>query len=292
MPPSPSASLHFEVITLFPELFDSFLATSLIGKAVVAGLLRVDRTSPRAFGLGRHHAVDDAPYGGGPGMVMRPEPLAAAIESVEAERGPCHRVLLSPQGRLFDQRAAESLSRAGRVLLICGRYEGIDERVAALFAQEVLSIGDYVLSGGEVAAQVIIEAAGRLVPGVVGKTESTLDESHTAGRLEYPHYTRPPTFRGLSVPDVLLSGDHAAVDAWRQRESFARTHERRPDLIAKYPPADAERSWLGAPSRGSAKYPVGEKGKGADGHDSKDDGKDGAENGEGRNRGGGNDPWG
>jgi tRNA (guanine37-N1)-methyltransferase len=249
-----SAPLHFEVITLFPELFDSFLATSLMGKAVTAGLVRVDRTNPREFGVGRHRSVDDSPYGGGPGMVMRPEPLAAAIEQVEAVRGPCHRVLLSPQGRLFDQRSAEALSRAGRVLLLCGRYEGIDERIPALFAHEILSIGDFVLSGGEVAAQVVIEAACRLVPGVLGKTESTVDESHAAGRLEYPHYTRPPTFRGLSVPDILLSGNHAAIAAWRRKESLVRTQDRRPDLLAKIPPDEGERATLDATrlERGSA----------------------------------------
>jgi tRNA (guanine37-N1)-methyltransferase len=236
--------LHFELITLFPELFDSFLSASLLGKAIDGGLIAVSRTNPREQGLGRHRSVDDSPYGGGPGMVLRPEPLAAAIEAVEAARGPAHRVLLSPQGRLFTQAVAAELVARPRILLICGRYEGVDERVATLFAHDVLSIGDYVLSGGELAAAVVIEAVARLCPGVVGKCESTVQESFSAGRLEHPHYTRPPEFRGLKVPDVLLSGDHAAIAAWRQEQSFWRTRERRPDLFAGHPPDPAEQKLL------------------------------------------------
>jgi tRNA (guanine37-N1)-methyltransferase len=235
--PAPAASprLHFELVTLFPELFDSFLAQSLIGKAIASGLIAVSRTNLRDFGLGRHRAVDDSPYGGGPGMVLRPEPLAAAIDHIEAERGRAHRVLLSPQGRLFDQAAAATLATRGRVLLICGRYEGIDERVSSLYADEVLSVGDFVLCGGELAAAVVIEATARLCPGVIGKNESTVDESFSAGRLEYPQYTRPPEFRGLAVPEVLLSGDHAAIAAWRAEESLRRTEAVRPDLVTRHP---------------------------------------------------------
>jgi tRNA (guanine37-N1)-methyltransferase len=234
-------TVHFELVTLFPELFDSFLATSLLGKAIGAGLVAVTRTNPRDFGLGRHRSVDDAPYGGGPGMVLRPEPLSAAIDHIEQARGSTHRLLLSPQGKLFDQALAARLAAMPRVLLICGRYEGIDERVAQLYAHDVVSIGDYVLSGGELAAAVVIEATARLCPGVIGKSESTVDESFSAGRLEYPHYTRPPEFRGLSVPEVLLSGDHAAIAAWRRREAFRRTRRVRPDLIDRHPPAPDER---------------------------------------------------
>jgi tRNA (guanine37-N1)-methyltransferase len=239
--------LHFEILTLFPELFDSFLTASLLGKAIEAGLVAVTRTNPRDFGVGKHRSVDDSPYGGGPGMVMRPEPLAAAVEAVEAARGPCHRILLSPQGRLFDQPMAEALVQCPRILLMCGRYEGIDERVASLFAHEVISIGDYVLSGGEVAAAVMVEAVSRLVPGVIGKNESVVDESHAAGRLEYPHYTRPPEFRGQAVPDVLLSGDHAVIEAWRRRESLRRTIDRRPDLVDRHPLTQDEKRLLGEP---------------------------------------------
>jgi tRNA (guanine37-N1)-methyltransferase len=242
---TPAPGLHFEVLTLFPELFDSFLTASLLGKAIEGGLVAVSRTNPRDHGLGRHRSVDDAPYGGGPGMVLRPEPLAATIEQVEAARGPTHRVLLSPQGRLFTQSLAAELASRPRIMLICGRYEGIDERVATLFAHDVVSIGDYVLSGGEVAAAVVIEAVARLLPGVVGKCESTVEESFSGGRLEYPHYTRPPEFRGLKVPDVLVSGDHAAIAAWRREQSLRRTQERRPDLLATHPPDDQERTLLG-----------------------------------------------
>lgn len=238
--PAGGPALTVEIVTLFPELFDSLLGASLLGKAIAAGLVAVHRTNPRDFAAGRHKNVDDAPYGGGPGMVMRPEPLTAAVEHAIAARGPAHRVLLSPAGRLFDQARAEAFAARGRLLLVCGRYEGIDERVAELCADEVLSIGDYVLSGGEVAAAVIVEAVARLVPGVLGKGESAEDESFSRARLEYPHYTRPPSFRGRDVPPVLLSGDHAAVAAWRARQALERTRERRPDLLARRPPTDDE----------------------------------------------------
>ncbi len=241
---SDPAAITFELITLFPELFDSFLAASLLGTAVASGLVVVERTQLRDFGIGKHRLVDDSPYGGGPGMVLRPEPLAAAIEHVEAARGACHRIVLSPQGRVFDQAAAARLAGAGRVMFLCGRYEGIDERVSTLFAHEVFSIGDFVLSGGEIAAAVMIEAMTRLIPGVIGKCESTSDESFGAGRLEYPHWTRPREFRGLAVPDVMISGDHAAIDAFRQRESLRRTILRRPDLLSRVAPTDAERKVL------------------------------------------------
>lgn len=243
---SETPRLHFEVITLFAELFDSFLDASLLGKAIASGLIGVSRTNPRDFAPGKHKSVDDTPYGGGPGMVLRPEPVAAAIDHVEATRGPTHRVLLTPQGRLFDQSVAADLATKPRVMLICGRYEGIDERIAQLYAHDVLSIGDYVLSGGELPAAVIIEAVSRLVPGVIGKAESAVDESFSlsAGRLEYPHYTRPPEFRGLNVPEVLLSGDHAAIEAWRRREGLRRTLERRPELAQAHPLSEAERALL------------------------------------------------
>ncbi len=247
--PSAEQRLHVELVTLFPELFDSFLSASLLGKAIAAGLVAVTRTNPREAGLGRHRSVDDSPYGGGPGMVLRPEPLATTIDEIEAARGPTHRVLLSPQGRLFDQALAAQLAARPRLLLICGRYEGVDERIATLYAHDVISIGDYVLSGGELAAAVIIEAVSRLIPGVVGKSESTVDESHAAGRLEYPHYTRPPDFRGLKVPDVLLSGDHAAIAAWRRQQSLLRTRARRPDLLATHPPDTDEQKLLAAADR-------------------------------------------
>lgn len=244
MTTSDAVGLHVELLTLFPEFFDSVLTTSLLGKAIVAGLVRVDRTNFRDFGVGKHKSVDDSPYGGGPGMVLRPEPLAAAIEAVEAARGPTHRVVLSPQGRPFTQAIAADLATRPRLMLICGRYEGFDERIPTLFAHDIVSVGDFVLSGGEVAAAVVIETVSRLLPGVLGKSESTVDESFSTGRLEYPHFTRPPEFRGHRVPDVLVSGDHAVIEAWRRCESIRRTRDRRPDLIAAHPITEAEQRLL------------------------------------------------
>jgi tRNA (guanine37-N1)-methyltransferase len=238
----PAPLLDVELLTLFPEMFDSFLAASLLGRAIESGIVRVSRTSPRDFARGRHRQVDDSPYGGGPGMILRPEPLAAAIEAAQAERGRAHRVLLSPSGRLFDQALAAELAGRGRLMLICGRYEGVDERITDLFADDIVSIGDYVLAGGEMAAAVVIEAVARLVPGVLGCEASTLDESFSAGRLEYPQWTRPTAFRGLSVPEVLLSGNHAQVENWRRLESLRRTQARRPDLLLRHPPTDEEKA--------------------------------------------------
>ena len=241
-PPAPL--LDVELLSLFPEIFTSFLQTSLIGKAIEHGIVRVACINPRDFAHGRHRQVDDASYGGGPGMILRPEPLAAAIEEVEAKRGRAHRVLLSPAGRLFDQALAQELAGRGRLMLVCGRYEGMDERISDLFADEIISIGDYVLAGGEVAAMVLVDAVARLIPGVLGCNESTADESFSAGRLEYPQWTRPPVFRGLPVPEVLLSGNHAQVASWRRLESLRRTQARRPDLILRYPLKEDEQALL------------------------------------------------
>jgi tRNA (guanine37-N1)-methyltransferase len=241
---SPAPRLDVEIVSLFPEIFDSFLCTSLLGKAVESGIVRVTRTSPRDFAQGRHRKVDDASYGGGPGMVLRPEPVAAAIEAVEVARGRAYRVLLSPSGRLFDQALAVDFARRGRLMLICGRYEGVDERIADLFADEVVSIGDYVLAGGEMAAAVVIEATARLVPGVLGCEASTVDESFSTGRLEYPQWTRPPSFRGRDVPEILLSGNHAQVARYRRLESLRRTEARRPELYLRYPLTEEEKSLL------------------------------------------------
>jgi tRNA (guanine37-N1)-methyltransferase len=247
---APAPLLDVELLSLFPEIFTSFLHTSLVGKAVENGIVRVACTNPRDFARGRHRQVDDSSYGGGPGMILRPEPVAAAIEEVEATRGRAHRVLLSPAGRLFDQALAQEWAGRGRLMLVCGRYEGVDERIADLFADEVVSIGDYVLAGGEVAAMVIVDAVARLVPGVLGCGASTSDESFSAGRLEYPQWTRPPVFRGLEVPEVLLSGNHAQVASWRRLESLRRTQARRPDLIPRYPLSEDEIALL---SGGSTK---------------------------------------
>ena len=223
--------MHIDVITLFPSLFVEPLRVSLLGRAVEAGVITVVTHDLRSHGLGRHRTVDDEPYGGGAGMVMRPEPISAAVEAV---RGPeSHVVLLSPRGARFDHAAAQRLAELRQLVLICGRYEGIDERVSELVAEEELSIGDYIVSGGELPALVVIEAVTRLVPGVLGNEESLTSESHRAGVLEHPHYTRPPEWRGHRVPDVLLSGNHRAIEEWRRGESERITRERRPDLAAE-----------------------------------------------------------
>jgi tRNA (guanine37-N1)-methyltransferase len=222
--------LKIDVITLFPEIFDVPLKTSLLGRAIETDLLDVGVTNLRDFGLGAHRSVDDEPYGGGAGMVMRPEPVFAAVESVKKENS--HSVLLSPRGALFDHAKAKEFARLEHLVLICGRYEGVDERVALHLATEEISIGDFVLSGGEVAALCVIEAVSRLIPGVLGNSASLTSESHAAGLLEYPQYTRPAEFRGWSVPEILTSGDHGAVDRWRRERSEEITRERRPDLLS------------------------------------------------------------
>lgn len=220
--------MRIDVITVFPELFAPFFSTSLLGKAIEAGRLQVGTTNLRDFGLGPHRSVDDEPYGGGAGMVMRPEPIFEAVGAVAGTSG--HIVLLSARGKRFEQQDAARLARESHVVLICGRYEGVDERVADHLADEELSIGDYVLYGGEVAAMVVIEAVSRLLPGVLGNAESLRSESHADGLLEYPQYTRPASFRGWSVPEVLLSGDHAAVERWRRDRAEEITAYRRSDL--------------------------------------------------------------
>ena len=225
--------MEFHVITLFPEMFESPFRGGMIGRAIEQGLIKLYLHPLRPFGLGNYKQVDDAPYGGGSGMVMRPEPLAAAIDAVIGERPKLWKILMTPQGDVFDHAMARDLAnKPDGVLLIAGRYEGIDERVRSLVDQEV-SIGDYVLSGGELPAMVVIEAVGRLLPGVLGNPESLAEESFTSGGLEYPQYTRPEEFRGMRVPDILLSGDHGKVRAWRAAEAKKRTARRRPDLKSR-----------------------------------------------------------
>jgi tRNA (guanine37-N1)-methyltransferase len=210
-------------------MFPGPLAESITGRALSDGLVGLFTVDPRSFARDRHRTVDDYPYGGGPGMVMRPGPLVEAVESV---RRPDSRVLLlSPGGRVFSQAIAHELARAAHLILICGRYEGMDERVRLATGAEELSIGDFVLTGGELAAMVVLDAVIRLLPGVLTSSDAWRDESHAEGLLEYPQYTRPPDFRGLTVPEVLLSGHHAQVAAWRRRQALERTRERRPELL-------------------------------------------------------------
>ena len=223
--------MEFHVITLFPELFATANWPGMVGRALKAGLLTIEAHALRDRGLGNYRQVDDTPYGGGSGMVLRPEPLFAAIESVLDAHPGLWRVLLTPQGERLDQSLVRGLSvRRPGLLLVAGRYEGVDERVRSAVDQEI-SIGDYVLSGGELPAMVLIEAVARLVPGVLGNPESLEEESFAEGLLEYPHYTRPEEFRGMRVPEVLLSGDHQKIRAWRKAEALKRTARRRPDLL-------------------------------------------------------------
>ncbi len=224
--------MRFDVLTVFPELVEGVFRFGVIGKAIERGLVQLRVWDLREFAEGSYRQTDDAPYGGGGGMVMKPEPIARAVEAIsgEGEEKPW-RVLMTPQGRRFDQKGAEELLRRQRLLLICGRYEGVDERVQEMFVDEEISIGDYVLSGGEIPAMVVIETLGRLVPGVLGNEDSAENDSFSAGLLDYPHYTRPPDFRGMRVPEVLLSGNHEEIRQWRRQAALRRTSERRRDLL-------------------------------------------------------------
>ncbi|MDQ3751301.1 MAG: tRNA (guanosine(37)-N1)-methyltransferase TrmD [Actinomycetota bacterium] len=221
--------MRIDVVSIFPELFTTPLQTSLLGKAVAERRVEVNVIDLRTHGLGPHRSVDDATYGGGAGMVMRPEPIFSAVEAVATQDS--HVVLLSPRGMRLDQKEVKRLAAYGHLILVCGRYEGVDERVAEHLADTELSIGDYVLSGGELAALVVIETVSRLLPGVLGNESSLAEESHTGGGLEYPQYTRPASYRGWNVPEVLRSGDHSAVERWRREQAERITRKRRPDLV-------------------------------------------------------------
>ena len=226
--------LDFTVITLFPPMFESPLGHSILKKAQEKGLISVRLVDPRDYTVDKHRTADDAPYGGGQGMVMKPEPLVAAIEAAKRKLSRPRVILLSPQGKSFDQASAQRLAQDNELVLVCGRYEGVDERVKA-FVDEELSVGDYTLSGGELPAMVLIDAVARLIPGVLGNVKSPEEESFSDGLLEYPQYTRPEEFRGMKVPDVLLSGDHERIQKWRREMSLTLTRERRPDLFRKAP---------------------------------------------------------
>jgi tRNA (guanine37-N1)-methyltransferase len=229
--------MRVDLVTLFPELFETFLATSFVGKATKGGELAVRTRSPREHGLGKHRSVDDTPYGGGSGMVMRVDVIVACMEALDeqaqaAGEPRARRLLLTPQGQPFTQRIAVRLAAEPAIMLVCGRYEGFDERVRS-FVDEEVSLGDFVMTGGEVAAMAIVEATVRLIPGVLGNAESIREESHgDEGLLEYPQYTRPAEFRGHAVPEVLAGGNHAEIAKWRRERSLERTRERRPDLVA------------------------------------------------------------
>lgn len=223
--------LTFTVITIFPQMFASTLGHSILKRAQEKNLLKVNLVDLRDYTTDKHKTTDDSPYGGGQGMVMKPEPLVAAIEEARARNPRARVVLLAPQGRVFKQSVAQRMAGEDEIVLLCGRYEGVDERVKA-FIDEEISVGDYTLSGGEPAANIVIDAVTRLVPGVLGNADSAADESFSDGLLEYPQYTRPEEFRGLKVPDVLLSGDHQRVKQWRREKSLELTRQRRPDMMA------------------------------------------------------------
>jgi tRNA (guanine37-N1)-methyltransferase len=231
----PSLSLwHAQVLTLFPEMFPGPLGQSLAGRALQDGLWKLDVLQIRDFATDRHRTVDDTPYGGGAGMVMRPDIIAAAVRGAQERFGPARRLYLSPRGRVLDQAMVAELAATPSVLVLCGRYEGVDQRVLDAEGFEEVSLGDFILAGGEVAAMAMIEACTRLIPGVMGNEATSDEESFVGGLLEYPQYTRPPEWEGLAVPDVLISGHHERVKDWRRAQAEAITRQRRPDLWAKY----------------------------------------------------------
>ena len=237
--------MRFTVITIFPEFFDSPLRVGLLGKAVEKGIVEVQTVQLRSFAKGRHQCVDDSPYGGGPGMVMMVEPLVKAIESVKTAVSVDRTILLSPRGKVFDQDRARHLSRMDHVVLVCGRYEGVDDRLTeGGFVDEELSMGDYVLNGGEVASLAVIEACSRMLPGAMGNVDSVPNDSFYSVLLDHPHFTRPRLFRGLEVPEVLLGGNHSEVDRWRRKQALRITADNRPDLMEQLLLTDEERRLL------------------------------------------------
>ena len=243
--------MQFEVFTLLPEIFPSYLETSILKRARERGLIEVHLHNIRDHTRDKHHTTDDVPYGGGGGMVMKPEPVFEAIESVLGITPPhappgagCPIILLTPQGRVFNQSIATELSQHPRIALLCGRYEGIDERIREHLVTDEVSIGDYVLTGGELPALILIDAVARLLPDVLGDPTGAEDDSHAMGLLEYPHYTRPPEFRGWNAPDVLLSGDHAKINRWRREQALLRTFKKRPDMLEKADLSAADRKFI------------------------------------------------
>ncbi|HEX9027949.1 MAG TPA: tRNA (guanine(37)-N(1))-methyltransferase [Anaerolineales bacterium] len=276
-----STRLRFDVFSLFPEVFEPYLQTSILQRARQNGLVEVHVHNIRDWTYDRHHITDDEPYGGGGGMVMKPEPIFAAVEAVLGAPPVCPLILLTPQGRTFTQKvaqelAAQAFSQAApgaspelpasepaaepaqpRLALLCGRYEGVDERVRQHLVTDQISIGDYVITGGELAALVVIDAVTRLIPGALGDPDGPWDDSHASGLLEYPHYTRPPEFRGWRAPDVLLSGDHGKIARWRREQSLLRTWRQRPDLLATAPLSETDRKFLERLKRDEGNPPEG-----------------------------------
>ena len=239
-----SAMIRFDVFTLFPDVFVPYLDSSILQRARQNGLVEVNLYNIRDWTTDRHHVCDDMPYGGGGGMVMKPQPIFAAVEGVLGAPPACPVILLTPQGRVFTQAMAEELAQQPHLALLCGRYEGVDERVCQHLVTDEISIGDYVLSGGELPALALIDAITRLIPGALGDPDGAWDDSHATGLLEYPHYTRPPVFRDWPVPDILVSGDHAKIARWRREQALLRTYQRRPDLLDKAELSEKDRQFL------------------------------------------------
>ena len=242
--------MRFDIFTILPEVFTPYLESSILQRARQRELIDIRIHNIRDYTHDKHHTTDDTPYGGGGGMVMKPEPIFEAMESVlgplpaSRQLTPVPVILLTPQGRVFTQRVAEELTRYERIALICGRYEGVDERIRDHLVTDEISIGDYVLTGGELPALVIVDALSRLIPGVLGDPDGAQDDSHSMGLLEYPHYTRPPEFRGWRVPEVLLSGDHGKIERWRREQALLRTLTKRPDMLEKADLSDADKKYL------------------------------------------------
>ena len=238
--------MKFDIVTIFPRMVNAMLAEGVVSRGIASGALDVEVHDLRDHTSDRHRTVDDMPYGGGPGMVMKPEPLVRAVDEIRNRRGmPDTVIVLSPQGRRFTQAEAVRLSGLAHIALLCGRYEGMDERVPELVGAEELSLGDFVVSGGEMPAMIVVDAVSRLVPGVVGDEQSVAEDSFSRGLLDHPHYTRPAEFAGMKVPDVLLSGHHADVRRWRRKAALARTLDRRPELLEHAALDDEARTLLG-----------------------------------------------
>jgi tRNA (guanine37-N1)-methyltransferase len=236
--------MRFDVFTLFPAVFSPYIDTSILQRAVKNNLVQINLHDIRLWAKDKHHTTDDIPYGGGGGMVMKPEPVFTAVESILGSPPACPLILLTPQGKTFTQQDAERLSNLSQIGLLCGRYEGVDERIREHLAAEEISIGDYVLSGGELPALILIDAISRLLPGVLGDPDGAADDSFSSQLLEYPHYTRPPEFRGWQIPDTLISGNHAEINKWRRQQALLRTLQRRPDLLLKADLNRADKDFL------------------------------------------------
>lgn len=241
-----TSAMHINILTLFPGMFEGPFSESMVKRAIDQGLVEIAIRDFRQFAHDKHHTVDDYPFGGGSGMILKPDPIFEAVEETRTEIGDedCPAILLTPQGRMFNHRVAQQLAQKGNLILICGHYEGVDERIREHLVTDEISIGDFVLTGGELAAIVVVDAIVRLIPGVLGSEEAVRDESYARGLLEYPQYTRPRAYRGWEVPEVLLSGNHQEIARWRREQAIVRTLERRPDLLAETALTDEERNIL------------------------------------------------